>query len=337
MLVDVAALGSTEHESGTGRLHVDRGNGFEATPMTPLGPDSYEAAFPLSICGQELFFYAEAETTGGSQRTDPCTAPTPAYRAFSASGSVVFFADDFESALGWTFGTNTATGGFWIIDNPNGTDSQTEHDHTLNPGNQCLFTAQNFVAQAPLGDVDAGTVVATSPAFDLSSGDAVLTYYRWYYEEFPGDEPADRFLAQISNNDGGTWTTIESLTTGTGGWQEIRVQVSDFIPPTGQMRLRFSATDGPLVDDYIEAAIDDIVIERLICNPQDADLNNDGAVDLADYALIQVCFTGAGPCTCLPTLYDQAGRPQCIASDIDLDGDVDGSDHAVYAAAVTGP
>jgi hypothetical protein len=125
------------------------------------------------------------------------------------------------------------------------------------------------------------------------------------------------------------------LTAGNGGWEEVRVTVSDLVAPTGQMRLRFSATDGPLVDDYVEAAIDDILVERLLCSNQDADVDDSGGVDLGDYAAIQACFTGAGPCTCLPTLYDSSGQSECIRTDLDLDGDVDGADYQIYHTGLT--
>jgi hypothetical protein len=304
--------------------------------MQAISPDAYEATFPPSICGQELQYYVSAETAAGASRSDPCSAPTAAFHARSASSTILFFADDFQASQGWTMGPDTASSGFWVIASPVGTEYQPNVDHSI-VGGKCLLTGQNIAFQNGTGDVDAGTVVATSPVFDLSSGDAVVSYYRWYAEAFVDDDPQDGFLAQISNDDGASWMTIESLSTGMGGWQEVRVTVSDFVPPTGLMRLRFSATDGLAVGDFIEAAIDDLVVERLVCENQDADLDNDGDVDLADYAAIQSCFTGPGPCTCVPTLYDQAGQPSCIASDLDLDGDVDASDYGLCHAQWTGP
>ena len=96
-------------------------------------------------------------------------------------------------------------------------------------------------------------------------------------------------------------------------------------------------TDGVGSDDRIEAAIDDLTIETLVCAPQDADVDNDNDVDLADYALMQSCHTGAGTCLCHPALYDDAGAPECIAADLQLDGDVDLADHDLFAAGMTRP
>jgi hypothetical protein len=59
-----------------------------------------------------------------------------------------------------------------------------------------------------------------------------------------------------------------------------------------------------------------------------ADLTGDHAVDLADYALMQRCYTGAG------------GGPvqgECLAADLDDDTDVDLDDYAVVRENLTGP
>ena len=39
-------------------------------------------------------------------------------------------------------------------------------------------------------------------------------------------------------------------------------------------------------------------------------------------------------CPCVPGLYDQSNQSECIHADIDLDGDVDGTDYGHVAAAL---
>jgi len=57
------------------------------------------------------------------------------------------------------------------------------------------------------------------------------------------------------------------------------------------------------------------------------DLDDDGDVDLLDFALFQACFTGP-----------QVSAPeQCQSADLDRDGDVDVMDFWIFAARFTGP
>jgi hypothetical protein len=114
-------------------------------------------------------------------------------------------------------------------------------------------------------DVDSGTVRLNSPTIDLSGGDAVVTYWRWFYDRYYADDPDDGFLAEISNNNGTSWVTVESLSTGSGGWEKVQFFVSDFVTPTSLVKLRFSATDGNLAGDIVEAAIDDVTVAPLEC------------------------------------------------------------------------
>ena len=47
------------------------------------------------------------------------------------------------------------------------------------------------------------------------------------------------------------------------GWNQIELRVSDFVKPTGTVKIRFSAEDNPN-DSVVEACVDDLTIERLL-------------------------------------------------------------------------
>ncbi|HRX85901.1 MAG TPA: choice-of-anchor B family protein [Phycisphaerae bacterium] len=322
--------------AGSAQLHYDLGNGFVSVPAQELSPGVFSATFPPTVCTQTVPYYFSAQATGGSVYTSPSGAPSQTYLATSAGPGVTVWSDDFETNLAWTNGPDTASTGAWVRGDPVGTGGQPEDDHTP-AGVSCRYTGANPTGTEGTDDVDGGTAVTTSPTIDLSGGDAIVSYYRWYYERDIGDDPTDGFLAQISNNNGASWVTIESLSPGSGGWELVEFRVSDFVAPTSAMKLRFSASDGTIDGDIVEAAIDDIRIYRPTCPPQTADVNRDGATDLRDFALFQGCYTGDGSCPCVPTLYGPTDQSACTTSDIDLDGDVDAGDLQLLVNDLTGP
>ncbi|NOX57585.1 MAG: choice-of-anchor B family protein [Planctomycetes bacterium] len=335
--VDLAGICGGLHKPNTGQLHYDLGTGFVSVPMNSNGLDQYQATLPPALCGQQISYYFSAETEAGLVITDPSDAPATVYSAIVSDSTIVVFDDNFDNDLSWTVGPDSASTGTFVRGDPVGTGAQPENDNTPVGTGRCMYTATNPAGGIGTDDVDNGTVVLTSPTFDLSAGDARVSYYRWYFERDDGDDPADGFVAEISNNNGGSWTTIESLSPGSGGWELVEFMVSDFVAPTGQVQLRFMATDGAADGDIVEAAIDDVLITRATCNPQSPDMTADGSVDLEDFALLQQCYTGAGSCICYPPLYGPLESNVCAAADLDIDGDIDETDYANFAGALLGP
>lgn len=327
---------ATAIAAGSVQLYYDLGAGYVSVPAVEVAPQTYEISFPPTVCGQNVDYYFSAQAQGGSVFTLPADAPAQVFHATSAGPGVDVWTDDFETNLPWSNGPDTTLSGTWVWGDPAGTGAQPEDDHSP-LGSNCRYTASNPPGDIGTGDVDGGTVTTTSPMFDLSAGDAMVSYFRWYYERDVGDDPGDGFLAQISNNNGASWITIESLSTGAGGWERVEFRVSDLLAPTAQMRLRFSASDATLDGDIVEAALDDIRDYRPTCPPQSADLNRDGATDLRDFGFFQACHTASGPCPCLPTLYGPTDSSPCTAADVDLDGDVDHLDLELLVSGLTGP
>ena len=60
-------------------------------------------------------------------------------------------------------------------------------------------------------DVDGGTTTLYSPTFDLSAGDGYISYARWYSNVFGSSPNEDQMDIYISNNDGSTWTLVETV------------------------------------------------------------------------------------------------------------------------------
>lgn len=109
-------------------------------------------------------------------------------------------------------------------------------------------------------DVDGGPTRLISPSFSMGGGDGFVSYARWFTND---DRDADRMLVEISNDGGSNWTLVRSVRDQVG-WQTDSFLVSDFITPSADMKLRFSATDNPN-DSVTEAGIDAVQIVLASC------------------------------------------------------------------------
>jgi hypothetical protein len=174
---------------------------------------------------------------------------------------------DLESNQGFTVGADddTATTGVWVRVDPVGTLAQPENDHTLGAGTDCYVTGQG-VPGGGLGDndVDGGKTTLYSLTLDLTAmSEPWIGYWRWYSNDTGGAANEDTFVVDISNDGGDSWANVEIVGPAgpgtSGGWYFHIFRVSDELPPTSNVVLRFVASDlneGSL----IEAAIDDLVV-----------------------------------------------------------------------------
>ncbi|MEQ8764019.1 MAG: M14 family zinc carboxypeptidase [Planctomycetota bacterium] len=179
-----------------------------------------------------------------------------------------FIVEDLEADRGWIIGApgDNASTGIWTRGNPNGTTSsgqqvQTENDHTPGAGNVAAFVTGNSSSSgAGDDDVDGGPTTLRSPIFDLSGvSNPTISYWRWFADFTTAD---DNFRIDISNNGGGSWTNLETVTSTDNTWRQVEHRVSDFVAPTTQMQLRFIASDSPNNSLY-EAAIDDLEVSAI--------------------------------------------------------------------------
>ena len=202
-----------------------------------------------------------------------------------------------------------------------------ENDHSAS-GVQCFFTGQGTAGGTDgEQDVDAGFVTLTSPAYDLTGGgDATITYWRWYSNGAGAGPFEDTFKVDVSTDNGATWVRGETVGPGASGvldvlpgWRFASWTLSSVgRTPTAQVKLRFTAEDAG-VGSLVEAAIDDLQINRLLCvDPPTcfADFNQDGGIDGQD---IEAFFT----------TWSQG----LSAADVNLDGGVDGQDVETFFIA----
>ena len=312
--VEVAASCGATIEPDTALLHYDIGQGFVTVPMQPVSKTVYDAVFPAIECGLEVSYYVSVQATSGATFTDPPNAPASTFSALSAIDLLITIEDDMEADTGWVVGAagDDATTGIWTRVDPNGTSAQPEDDHTPDPATMCFVTGQGKPGGG-LGqnDVDNGHTTLTSPVLDLAGkGGAIISYWRWYSNDQGASPNADIFVIDISNDNGSTWTNVETIgpagpETG-GGWFQHSFRVSDFVEPTSEVRLRFIAADEG-DGSIVEAAVDDVAVFSVVCDePVFGDIDGDGSVGVSDLLILLGSW---GPCA------------DCNDCPADLDGD----------------
>ena len=212
-LVDVESVASNP-VPGTGMLHYDVGNGFVQIPMNVVDADTYEAVFPASDCGTEVQYFVSVEADNGDTVTEPADAPNETLSVVSASGIDNRFLDSFDTATGWTVSGN-ATDGQWERGIPNNGDrGDPAFDAEDFGGGFCFVTDNGNTGGNDNTDVDGGSTTLTSPILDAAPGAdeiAVLSYYRWYSNDFGNAPFSDTFVVEISNNGGSTWVNLETV------------------------------------------------------------------------------------------------------------------------------
>ena len=273
VVVEVLPHGDVDPTPGTGFLYVDGSSGVVAIPMDEILDNVYVATFPASECGTITNFYFSAETEGGETIYEPRAAPIETFRAEAALDITIVLDDNFETDTGWTVENYGVTAGSWDRSNPANGGSRGNPVTDFDGSGRCWVTGEAIDE-----DLDGGPTRLISPLLDLSAvPDAIISYARW----FTNDDDTDLLTVEISNNDGATWTLVESVAHSIG-WTEAAFVPADILPLTSTVRVRFSATDNPN-NSITEAAVDAFRVFAYVCDEAcGADFNRDGRVDTQD-------------------------------------------------------
>ena len=258
----VATIYSTEASIDPSTLELQYkvdGGGFNMVALTATGnPDEFSATIPGQSQPAVVEYYLYAADLAANEKYSPPEAPAVLH-AYEV-GLVV----EQEEYAGWQVdveGTDDASTGIWILDDPVGTGAQPEDDHTPDPGVDCWVTG-NGVPGGGMGveDVDDGSTSVYSAYYDLTNATtAVVKYWRWYSNDKGGSPNADNWQVAI-RQDAGAWQNLEFNMDDQNSWVQREFDlVSFFGGDPGNVQLKFVASDlgsGSLV----EAAVDDFVL-----------------------------------------------------------------------------
>lgn len=289
--VDVIPWHQTQIVPGSGRVHY-RFNGAGSFLESPLtgGPDTLTGTIPGAPCGATIEFYFSAAGPSGVI-VAPEGAPTNVL-TIEALNIHFAFSDDFETDKGWTV-SGVVSDGAWERGIPAGFGDRGDPTTDYDGSGQCYLTGN----RPGNSDVDNGTTILTSPAFDFSAG-GILEYAYWL-DDGPGSVGAgDGLFVEYATNTAGTnWTRIRTYTQPQPFWRTDNFEVGSEISASPTFRIRFLAADvggGHL----IEAAIDAVrAYTPLACPPSgcEGDADGSGAVDLDDLTFVVLRLGTSAP------------------------------------------
>ncbi len=255
-------------------LMLDTGSGFTPMPMTSNGNNTYSVTLPIITCDSDVRYYFTASTTDGFTATFPADAPANAFAANVISSTTQIFADNFESNTGWTV-SGSVSDGAWERGIPAGGGGRGDPASDFDGSGRCYLT-DNVEGNS---DVDGGTTILTSPAMDASSGNTTLIYALWYSNNIGVID--DSMSVELSNNNGSSWTTIDTLGPESqgGGWNQYAFDIDTIFPnPSNQVRVRFVVSD-LFEGSVVEAGVDQVLLVERSCEDVQVGCNQ---ADLAE-------------------------------------------------------
>lgn len=292
--------GSNIVTPGSQRLYWRYDDGpFQSAVMLAVGSTRFRATLPAPTCGDRIEFYVGATGDFTGALTDPPGGAAEPFIALVGDVSNVID-DDFSTDTGWTvsgvINGGTTAPGPWERGNPAvvGTLFNTppsDFDGT----DSCYVTGNGLLAA-----VSDGETILTSPTLNLGFAESArLSYARWLTESFASPASGAMFV-EVSANNGGSWTIIETNFADAPGWATREFELSSIIPLTTTVRVRFVVSNpDPLT--ALEAAIDAVRVDFATCGtPCPGDADGSGAIDLDDLQLLLFAFgssvlPGVGP------------------------------------------
>lgn len=261
---------------GTPSLHarVAGESNYTAYGLTNLGNDTYGVTFPTIPCNETLEYYFDTDTQDGGTYASPEDAPATIYTADSVEINTIVDLD-FNADPAWAI-SGDASDGQWEQGVPAG-DGDRSDPTTDGDGSGGCYLTDNVAGNS---DVDGGSTILTSPAFDMTGG-GVISYLYWLNDETNTMGPEDFFRVEIATNAGGTnWAQYREYTSGASVWRGDAIELSDAVA-TDTVRVRFTVADLG-AGDVIEAGLDAFSIEQIDCQATPCVGDVDGGDDIVN-------------------------------------------------------
>lgn len=272
------------------------GGSFSSSDLTFNGGDSFTATLPAVNCDDELEFYISVEGNTSGEITLPAGGASAPFSA-AVGTFVISFEDNFQTNQGWGVSGDVPNqaAGIWQRGVPAGDGSRGDADSDGDGSGSCYLTGNGGPGSNT--DVDGGSTILTSPAFDVSgNSEATISYYRWFHNSAGDNENLETFQVELSDNNGGSWTNLETVAGNSpesnGGWFQKSFRIGDFVSTSSEVRIRFIAKDD--IGAVIEAAVDGVEVAGLLCEDVmeecAPDLTGDGELDFFDVSAFLTAF-----------------------------------------------
>lgn len=238
--------------------------------MTNTGGSNYSTSIPGYPQGTIIGYYLGTEDIYGALSnitpTGADAAVNPKLPHFIMVGYNLLFTDDFDNNAGfWITGLpgDNAVTGLWEQNEPVAT---TQGSMVVQPGFQTTPGGQYcYITQADPGtglgsyDVDGGKTSMQSPDIDMSSmNNPAIEYYR-YYTNDQGATPGTDYWQVYISNDGVNYVPVEYTTTADHNWRRFVFRVTDYVPLSATISVRFVAEDAN-AGSLVEALMDDFSV-----------------------------------------------------------------------------
>ena len=235
---------------------------FVSSPLTILGGGNFTATLPATPVFGEIDWYVSMDPLGGGPTiTSPASAPASTHQSCATVGVVTFFADNFETDLGWTVVNDASlTDGAWDRGIPIGMGDRGDPATDADGSGQCYLT-DNVDGDS---DVDGGATRLVSPSIDLSGADnALISYAFWYDNDFGPSPNLDIFEVEASNNGGQTWLLFDTAFASPDIWSQRSFSLGGIFPAlSNDFRLRFTASDLG-AESIVEAGLDAVRVREV--------------------------------------------------------------------------
>lgn len=288
------------------RYRVDAGaeQSLALVPV-PGSPTFFSASIPGAAAGSLIEYRVAAAGASSGELLWP-EAPRPALwaRVGTARPGPRF---NFQVPEGWTVENQPSLDdGAWDLGLPINCARGDPPLDAEGVGGSCFLTdnAPMFDCNT---DVDGGFTRLVSPIIDLRTlPNPILSYARWYSNSAGSFPQSDSFVVEVSGDGGAAWVELETVGPGfdalhpevDGGWINRSFEISRFVTPGAQFRLRFTASDtgDPSI---VEAAVDTVSITGVVGGssppPCPGDVDGDRRVDFSDVIGVLSLWGTSGP------------------------------------------
>ena len=284
-------------------LHYSLDNqNWDTINMSFQGENLYQTVMTFDQANVIVYYYITATNSLNQSSKYPQLED---FITFNYGDLFDIVLEDFENGTSW-YVESDASAGLWELGIPNGSVAQglgflendfivqTDEDHSEN-GEYCFVTgnAEIEITSPGQDDVDGGSTILYSDYYDLESyNDVLLSYWRWYTNNYGNNPGNDIWNVQVSSNGGLDWTNLEYTAVSLNVWHEKTFVLSNFIDLTNQVQFRFIASDLFNTGDngsggsLVEAAIDDFKLEIIGYESLLGDLNFDSNIDILDIVIL---------------------------------------------------